>query len=142
MRVQIEIKQTKEVEITTLHVKAGVRYFEDSIINGVADESGDSVPCKIGDLWCPIIDIDSGVIINWDKGKTANIHYKVCDCLGYEVIDIEGNIIASAEDGYVPDTLCPKEQGDGDYIIMDVDANGKIADWEFNFSDFEKIEGE
>lgn len=39
-------------------------------------------------------------------------------------------------EGYVRNMLSPKENGYGDYIIMDVDANGQIADWKVDFSDF------
>lgn len=70
----------------------------------------------------------------------SNIHYKVADCLGYEIQAENGEVVLSAEDGYVPETLAPKERGYGDYIIMDIDENGQIANWEFNFSDFESSE--
>lgn len=35
-------------------------------------------------------------------------------------------------DGYVPDFLCPKSEGYGDYIIMDIDSNGFIKNWDMN----------
>lgn len=119
-------------------VKAGVRYWDDSVVNGKKDtEEGDNIPCKKGDLWCPEIDIDTGKILNWKQGVSAEIHYKVADCCGWELRDETGSVLMIAEDGYVPDTLSPKEAGYGDYIIMDIDENGQIADWNFNFSDFE-----
>lgn len=125
------------MKIKTLLVKAKVRYWEDSVINGVSDdENGTLAPCKIDNLWCPEIDVETGIIINWEKGKTAEIHYKVCDCCGFELKDKLGNILHSEEDGYVPDSLCPKEKGYGDYIIMDIDSDGKIAGWDFNLNDF------
>lgn len=131
------IKIQKVVDLKTLQVKAGVRYWEDSEVNGEQDaESGEKIPCKVGGLWMPEIDIDTGKISNWPKGVTASINYKVCDCCGWEVKDEKGDVIWSADDGYVPDTLCPKESGHGDYIIMDIDANGIIADWNFDSDDF------
>ena len=36
----------------------------------------------------------------------------------------------------MPSTLSPKEPGYGDYIIMDIDENGIIQDWDFNIDDF------
>lgn len=135
--MKVKIKKLVEVEVKTLVVKAEVRYWEDSEINGESDtENGDNIPCKIGYVWNPEIDIETGIILNWEKGKTADIHYKVCDCCGFELKDEKGNIVHSEEDGYVPETLSPKERGYGDYIIMDVDSDGKIKDWKFDIDDF------
>ena len=136
--MKVKIKVEKEVDLKLLIVKAGVRYWEDSEINGENDtEDGDNIPCKIGELWCPQIEIETGKILNWKQGTKANIHYKISDCCGYELKDENGENILSAKDGYVPNTLCPKGNGFGDYIIMDIDENGQIADWEFDFDDFE-----
>lgn len=139
MKVEINIK--KEVDIKTIQVKAGVLYWEDSEINGLPDtEDGDNVPCKKGGLWMPEIEIETGKIINWTQGTTALIHYKVCDQCGWELKDESGTVVISADAEYVPDTLCPADNGYGDYIIMAIDENGMIEDWKFNISDFEEIE--
>ncbi len=120
----------------TLHVKAGVRYWEDATINNVEDtEDGSLIPCKEGDLWCPIIDVDSGKILNWRIGTTARIHYKVCDNGCYTLMDND-LVIAMIEDDYVPKCMCPKENGYGDYIIMDINADGVISNWNADFADF------
>ena len=123
------VKIEKEVELTTLVVRAGVRYYEDATVNGVEDTEGDLIPCKEGELWCPIIDIDSGVITNWKQGVKAEVHYKVCDSGCYYLLDEEGNTVLSIEHDYVPKMMCPKGSGYGDYIIMDIDENGKIANF-------------
>ncbi|MDX8157786.1 hypothetical protein SLK20_01050 [Acinetobacter pittii] len=126
------------MNIKTLIVKAHVRYWEDSEINGVDDtEDGANVPCKNGDLWSPKIDVVTGIIQNWEPGKTAYIHYKVSDCSGFELLDAENKIVASSDDGYVPKTLSPAENGYGDYIIMKIDAKGQIENWKFNLEDFQ-----
>ena len=135
MKVQITVK--KEVDLKLLIVKAGVRYWDHSVINGEYDtESGDNVPCKEGYYWCPQIEIETGKILNWKQGVKAEIHYKVVDCLGYEIQDQSGEVVLSAGDGYVPDTLCPKSDGYGDYVIMDINEDGQIANWKFNIEDF------
>lgn len=123
------VKIEKEVELKTLVVKAGVRYYEDATVNGVEDTEGDLIPCKQGELWCPIIDIDSGVITNWKQGVKAEVHYKVCDAGSYYLQDAESNTVLSIEQDYVPKMMCPKESGYGDYIIMDIDENGKIENF-------------
>ncbi len=135
--MKVSILKKVEVEVKTLHVRAGVRYWEDAIVNGVEDTNGDLIPCRIDDeeCWFPVIDIDSGIITNWEQGKTANIDYKVCDDGVYFVLDEKGNEII-VYDGYVPKTMYPKENGYGDYIKMDVDENGLIANWKFDIDDF------
>lgn len=138
--MKIEINTKKEVEIVTLRVEAGVLYWEDATIDGVEDMEGALVPCRNGDLWCPLIDLDSGVIMNWEKGKAAFIHYKVCDSGSYHLLDEEGCAVLSIENDYVPSLLCPSENGYGDYIIMKVDADGNIENWHVDISDFQNNE--
>ncbi len=87
-------------------------------------------------MWCPIIDIDSGKILNWKEGAIAKIHYKVCDQFNCQIKDGEGNVHKKIEDEYVPGSMCPEEDGYGDYIIMNVDSNGIIEDWNFDIDDF------
>lgn len=139
--MEIVIKTKSKVDIKTLRVEAGVRYWEDATVNGIEDEDGELIPCRKKSLWMPVIDIDSGVIKNWERGKSADIHYKVCDAGSYFLDDEDGNVILSRVDDYVPDILCPEENGYGDYIIMKVDQNGKIANWKPDFEGFE-IEAE
>ena len=64
---------------TKLRVSAGVRYWEDASVNGVEDTDGTLIPFRKGDLWCPIIDLETGQIYDWPAGANAYIHYKVCD---------------------------------------------------------------
>lgn len=132
MKIKLTIE--KDFEVKFLQVEASVRYWQDSIVNGEEDVKGDLIPCREGDLWKPLIDIETGVILNWVIGKTAQIHYKVCDCGVYTLLDEDRNPILSKE-GYVPKIMCPKDSGYGDYIIMDIDENGQIADWEILLSD-------
>lgn len=128
--MKVKIKIEKEVDVATLVVNAKVRYWDDSIINGKYDtEDGDNVPCREGSMWCPIISFDSGLIKNWKKGVVAKIKYKICDAGSYYLKDKEGNNVMEIIDGYVPDVLCPKENGYGDYINMDIDENGQILNW-------------
>ena len=113
-----------------LHVDVSVRYWEDAVVNGIEDEKGDLIPCRHGDSWKPIIDVDSGRVINWQIGVDADIHYKVCDAGTYQLTDGFGG--ECIKDGYVPDIMSPKENGCGDYIIMNIDSRGIIEDWKPN----------
>lgn len=135
--MKVSILKKVEVEAKTLQVRVGVRYWEDATVNGIEDIDGSLIPCRIedDDNWFPVIDIDTGVIANWEQGKTADIHYKVCDDGVYIVFD-ENEKEITRKDGYVPETMCPKGSGYGDYIKMNVDENGLIDNWKFNIDDF------
>lgn len=137
--MKITIKVKKEFEVKYLKAKCGVRYWEDATVNGEEDKDGVLIPCREGDYWCPIIDIETGLITNWLKGHEASIHYKVCDDGEYSLLDSNmGEIITIAD--YVPKMLCPKRDGYGDYVIMDVDRDGKIIDWVADLTEFEEFE--
>lgn len=127
----------KEYDAKYLVVEAEVRYWEDAIVNGEDDEFGTEIPCREGNVWCPVIDIDAGQIVNWTSGTHADIHYKVCDAGVYELQTEDKELILRKE-GYVPTTLSPGGNGYGDYIIMYVDEDGFIENWKFYPSDFEE----
>jgi hypothetical protein len=123
---------------THLHVKAGVRYWEDATVNGEEDTDGSLIPFRNGNYWCPIIDITSGTIVNWPKETTADIHYKVCDDGEYWLANADGTRTHKWIGNYVPDKfLCPISSGYGDYIKLKVSEYGKIAGWKLLAIDFD-----
>ena len=132
-----------------LHVTAGVRYWEDTKIDGVADIGIDELAkdetakprmpfaverkfSKSNEYdWDIKIDVDEGVIIGWsDFNVSASTHYKVCDeCeIRYYVDD---RLMCHYE-GYVPKFLALSDGSwyDGDYVVLDIDKNGKISHWD------------
>ena len=128
-----------------LIVRAEVRYWEDSTFDGVEDsEEGEFAPFKSGVFWNPIIDLDSGKIVNWPQGTVAAIHYKVCDQGEYWLADASAVKLAKWKGSYVPDKfLCHGDEGFGDYIIFAVNENGKIQDYtkpEINAEQWEAIQ--
>ena len=133
-------KFTKQAEVILeakyLKAELGVRYWEDATVNGVSDEDGELIPFRHGEAWCPTIDLDAGIIVDWPDGVTADIHYKVCDDGKYAILDSEGRTLKEYE-GYVPSMLSPKESGHGDYVIMDVGPDGKIDKFKADLTPFE-----
>lgn len=148
--MEMKIRVTKQVNARFIAVDAEVRYWEDSTVNGKVDTclydvkgaGSPNMPCAkqvkeepesciYSDHWHwqPVIDIDSGQIVNWKAGTTAGIHYKVCDGFACDLLAENNEVIMSCE-GYVPDFMCPGEEGFGDYIIMLVDAAGFIRGWD------------
>lgn len=114
-----------------IEVSAEVRYWDDAEIDGQADANGVLVPFRQGDLWCPIIRLSDGLVMAWPVGMTASIHYKVCDAGQYWLLDENRQRIAKWLDDYVPnDFLCHGDNGYGDYIIMEIDANGHVKKWQ------------
>lgn len=123
-----------------------MRYWEDAEVDGVPDIDYDEckagtcprVPCaKLVDgkyRWCIDIDAETGIILNWVHGVTADIHYKVCDDCEIDYVDTETGYTLCNNDGfwYCPDFLAAGGGGYGDYIIFKVDADGKISPWSHN----------
>ncbi len=133
MKITLKIEQ--EFEAKYLHAKVGVRYWEDSEINNESDSDGKLTPCREGYLWCPIIELETGKITNWEQGKKADIHFKSCDNNEFLLLDENKNTIKSI-DGYVIKCMSPKENGYGDYVIMDIDENGFIKNWKPTLDEF------
>ena len=135
--MKVKIKKEQEFDAKYLQVSAGVRYWEDGEVNGELDTEGSLIPCRDGDYWKPLIEIETGLITNWELGKRADIHYKFCDDGTYTLLDSDMNKIVEKE-GYVPDILDLDGESYGDYIIMEIGENGVIKDWnnEPNIEDF------
>jgi hypothetical protein len=111
-----------------LKVCARISYWEDATINGQEDFNGTLLPFRHGDYWVPAIDLDAGMVIDWPKGTTADVYFKVCDG-GTYLLDL-GNAYYAWKGDYVPDKfLCHGDRGYGDYIILKVDKDGKIKDY-------------
>lgn len=132
--MKIKLKIEKEFDVKYLLAECGARYWEDSELNGQED-TDKNMPCIDGEYWKPLIDIETGRIVNWEEGNEASIHYKCCDDGIYKLLDENKNEITSIE-GYVPRIMCPKENGYGDYVIMDIKKNGEISDWKADFKSF------
>lgn len=134
--MKTKIKIEKEVDLKTLKVNAGVRYWEDGDVDGIEDTIGSLIPCRDRNRWKLNIDIDTGKITNWRQGVKAKVHYKVCDDGIYQVFDEDG-VCCGEVDGYVIGCLSIGKSGYGDYIILNIDENGIIEGFKFDYSDFE-----
>ena len=93
---------------------------------------GTEIPCiheVSGEYqWKPTIDVDTGVITNWIPGVKCSVYAKVVDQCMVTLHD-GARTWKTPREEYVPDFMCPKSEGYGDYIIMDIDENGTIANW-------------
>lgn len=133
---QISLNIEAKYDVAKLRAECGVRYWEDGIVNDCEDADGDLIPLRDGDSWNIVVDVDTGVIEGWPKGTTANLHYKVADAGVYSLVSRTGDVIIT-KDGYVPEMLSPAGEGYGDYVIMNIGADGKIDGWRFDAAYFE-----
>lgn len=118
------------MKATYIEVIAEVRYWEDAVINGVTDAEGDLIPLRNGAAWAPIIRLADGAVLDWPQGTTADVHFKVCDEGEYWLLNDERKRVAKWSGFYVPDDfLCHGESGYGDYIIMQIGADGTVEGW-------------
>lgn len=116
---------------THIHVEAEPRYWEDAIVNGVnEDDDAPTIPLREGKLWIPRIRLADGKIEGWPAGTTASVHYKVCDQGEYWLANDAGKRIAKWCDYYVPSGfLCHGGIGYGDYIFLNIGADGMVENW-------------
>ena len=139
--MKITITRPVDVDVKYLFASMNVRYWEDATVNGIEETNENpTIPLRNGGTWDIMIDIEQGRIMNWPVGVTASTHYKVCDEGTYTLTsyDMEGVVIR--KEGYVPSMLCPKENGYGDYVIMDIDENGYIDKWNFDHRYFTSVD--
>ena len=93
---------------------------------------GDLIPCRNGDRWKPVIDIETGIVTNWEQGKNAEIYYEVLYDGEYLLRDENNNNVTKYKGYYVPDFLGKF----GDYIFLSIDINGQIRNWNFDPNTF------
>lgn len=153
--MKVIVNRPVEIDIKTLFVKAHVRYPEDAMIQegpddawGEDDSHQPKMPCMAyvecnkrtgGWHWCPVIDLATGRIINWKQGVRASISYKVVDEFECYITDADNAIVTKYE-GYVPSFMAITDEGYGDYVYLEINENGMIADWAFTDRDFKELD--
>ena len=151
--MKVTVNTPKEMDLRYLRATMGVRYWvncdysEDGgkTWEGDFDDTDEEseriknlIPCvvkkdigyKPADYWELLIDLNEGRVINWPRGFCIKTYFKVCDDGEYVFLD-EGkneviNITKSFDQYYVPDFLALEDSGYGDYVIINIDGNGKI----------------
>ena len=138
-RMKLRIKTIVVREVRYLYARCGVRYWEDTKVNGEVDADGTRIPCRDGRYWAPQIDLETGAIVDWPQGTTARIHYKVCDDGVYRLCDSNRELVRQI-DGYVPRIMCPGEEPDGDCVVMAIDEDGRIDGFRITLDEFERFD--
>lgn len=127
--MKVTIPTTKEIDVKYVMVTVPVRYEEEDMPHNFFG--------RHGDIWSVLIDVDTGVIQGY-TGAELDLSMKVVDQGIYELLDADHQSLAIIDQDYVPHGLIPGRWGD--YIDMEIDATGKIANWKSqpNFEDFFK----
>lgn len=140
--MEVKVRSYKTVDVETAFCRIYPCCWEDSDVNNLEDDAENpAMPCVAKDadgqlVWEINIDLNTGLITNWTKGTTANIHYKSCDENTILFKDKSGAVI-KRYDGYVPEFLAPEGNSFGDYVIMHIDENGHIQNFKPDLSDID-----
>lgn len=127
--MKINIKITKEVYAAYVRIVVPVRYDEEDIPN--------NFPLRTGDKWGAVVNIDSGIIIDWPpQEEDKKLSMKVCDEGSYIILDEDFNILKKIQ-GYVPHELVPGSYGD--YIELEINKEGRITNWETSAKEIEEL---
>ena len=117
--MKFKVSRLVEIDIRYVSISVAVRYGEENIPN--------DFPLRFGDVWNVFVEIDTGCIPGWPVGQAGKLSMKVCDRGTYELLDANMEQIAVLESNYVPHGVVPGRYGD--YIELNIDANGRITNW-------------
>lgn len=94
-------------------------------------------PLREGDTWSATVELATGKIKEWPKGKSGKVDLKVVDEGIYTLLLENGHEVARVENDYVPHGVVPGEYGD--YVRLDIGRDGVIKNWpkQPNLSKFE-----
>jgi hypothetical protein len=117
--MKIKLPITTEIEVTHLHMMLPVNYGEEEIPN--------DFPFRKNDSWSVVVELDTGMIVDWPKGKSADVHLTVKDGGTYELVGNDGRIVAAIEGDYVPHGIVPGSYGDT--VELKIAADGCVTNW-------------
>lgn len=126
--MKLSVKTTQEVPVKYVRVVVPVRYDDEDIPYDFPLREKDESSRYGYDRWACTIELNTGKILEWTKGKTGDMFMKVCDEGTYKLLDERMNEVASIED-YVPNGLIPPHDGYGDYIHLVINEDGIITNW-------------
>jgi hypothetical protein len=106
-------------EVAYVYISCPVRYGDEQISY--------EAPLRCGDCWQAFINVETGQIRDWPQGQSLDLCLKVCDEGAFALIDADCVVIAEHQIYYVPHCTIPGECGD--YVELNIDANGVIQNW-------------
>ena len=103
-----------------------VNYIKRSLWNNI------ETPMERQD-WCPVIDVNEGKVQDWTPGFVLKTGFKVCDqgVYVYSNYDETQQIVSTdCDEYYVPNWLDNDGDGYGDYLLIQINGDGTIENWD------------
>lgn len=102
-----------------------------SVTSDSLSRDGRDMPCLCNNIWCPILDLDTGEIINWKEGCSADILIENTDACYASLMDANKKVLARAEN---ENFYCGNDSKPDDpyyYFAFkwSIDSNKKIKNW-------------
>ena len=116
---EITIVQRVKVPVSYIYVNLPVRFDDEDMAY--------DAPMRTGDTWSALIELETGTIVDWPKGKSLNFFMKVYDSGIYVLYDSKHVEVASLTGEYVPHGVIPGEYGD--YVHLNINEEGVITNW-------------
>ena len=120
MKISVSVTEERIMDVAYLYIDIPVRYGEEDIPHDFPFRDDQ-------DRWKVHVDLESKKIVDWPQGKSGLLSMKVCDEGTYRLLDEKKNLIAEIVEDYVPNGFIPGEYGD--YIELDIAADGTIENW-------------
>lgn len=77
------------------------------------------------------INLETGVVLNWPKGVTADFHYKSCDMNYFRLLNKKYTILAQTPEGDSEYVIGPSFMNEwGDYFVLRVNEEGYIINYD------------
>jgi hypothetical protein len=120
--MKIKVPVITEEDIRLVRISAAVNYGEEEMPN--------DFPGRLGNTWKAEVEIDTGRIVNWPKGRAEEVVLTVKDSGTYALVNVAGEEVALIEEYYVPNEVIPGCYGDT--IELSINADGVITNWPKN----------
>lgn len=114
--MKLQVLKPVEIEVDAIRCSLAVNYEEEEIPNDFPGRNGETLDITF--------DLNTRAVRGW-AGGARHMHLTVKDQGTYELLAGD-EVIATRADNYVPDCL-PQEYGD--VVLMDIAADGTIANW-------------
>ena len=119
MNIMVPSGLKVEIEITHILLELPVRYGTEDI--------PEDFPLRKGDMWRGKVELETGRLLEWPKGREARLFLKVVDGGIYTLLDPQGTAVACLNNDYVPHGVVPGEYGD--YVDLNINGDGRITNW-------------
>lgn len=130
MKVKLLTGKTVEAKYIAFYVKPMWHGYI-SVTSDSLSNDGRDLPCLCNNIWCPILDLDTGEIVNWKKGCSADILIEHTDACYASLLDADKKLLGRSENEnfYVGNDSGMKDPYYYFAFKWSVKSNKKIEKW-------------